>query len=232
MKLSSLTDYNNPDSLGSRFRAKRMAPLIDLIKSVHAKKDSVNILDVGGRQTYWMSLTGTFLNDHNVIVTILNLPSDLQGQDDETFKHVTGDACNMPEFGQNEFDIVHSNSVIEHVGNWNKIKDFAREVSRVGPNLFVQTPYFWFPIEPHFIKLLYHWLPRPWRVLIFMRLGMHCQARAIDLDDAIKRVEDDPYLLDLQMFRFLFPDSEIIKERYLLMTKSMVAVRCRLGKLK
>lgn len=202
-----------------------MIPLIKLISKVHAGNDSVKILDVGGRQTYWMSLPENFLREHNVTVTILNLPSDLQGQDDLIFKHVTGDACNMPEFEESEFDIVHSNSVIEHVGNWDKIKDFAREVSRVAPNLFVQTPYFWFPIEPHFMKLFHHWLPRPLRVSIFMRFDMHCQPRAISLDEAVKRAEDDPYLLDQRMFRFLFPDSEIIKERFLLFTKSIVAVR-------
>ena len=225
MKLISLTDYNDPKSLGSRFRAKRMAPLVELIKNVHAEKGSVSILDVGGRQTYWMSLEGTFLQDHNVVVTILNLPSDLQGQDDQIFKHVTGDACNMPEFSPNEFDIVHSNSVIEHVGNWDKIKEFAREVSRVAPYLFVQTPYFWFPVEPHFLKPFHHWLPRPLRVSIFLRFDMHCQARALNLNEAMKRAEDDPYLLDFRMFRFLFPDSEIIRERFLIFTKSMVAIR-------
>jgi hypothetical protein len=206
-----------------------MAHLIDLINRVYQDKNSVNILDVGGRQTYWMSLSKGFLQERNVTITILNLPSDLQGTDDHVFKHVTGNACDMPEFNKNAFDLVHSNSVIEHVGNWNKIKDFAREVNRVAPNLFVQTPYFWFPIEPHFVKPLHHWLPRPLRVSIFLKFDMHCQGRAQSLDEAVTRVEDDPYLLDLRMFRFLFPDSQIIKERFLFFTKSMVAFRSSYG---
>lgn len=202
-----------------------MAPLINLMSCVYEEHGSVNVLDVGGRQTYWMALPEGFLRDKKVTVTILNLPSDLQGENDSIFKHVVGDACNMPEFVNNEFHIVHSNSVIEHVGNWKKIKEFANEVRRVAPNLFVQTPYFWFPVEPHFMKPLHHWLPRSLRVSMFMRFDMHCQSRAIDLDQAIRRVEDEPYLLDGRMFRHLFPDSKIINEKFFFFTKSMVAYR-------
>lgn len=229
MKKLVLADYNNPNSLGSRFRAKRMAPLVELINRVFEEKGTVNILDVGGRQTYWMALPEGYLQDHRVTVTILNLPSDLQGVDDSIFKYIVGDACRMPEFAQNQFDIVHSNSVIEHVGNWDKIKDFASEVRRVAPNLFVQTPYFWFPVEPHFMKPLHHWLPKSLRISMFMRFDMYCQGRANNLDEAIKRVEDEPYLLDGRMFRFLFPDSQIINERFFFVTKSMVAYRSCYG---
>src|SRR3546814_10323990 len=62
------------------------------------------------------------------------------------------------------FDIAHSNSVIEHVITWDNMKNFARETRRVAAWHYVQTPYFWFPVDPHFYKLpFYHWLPRPLR---------------------------------------------------------------------
>ena len=227
MKNIELADYDNPRSLGSRLRAKRMIPLIDLMSRVYEKKGSVNVLDVGGRHTYWMALPEGFLRDKKVTVTILNLPSDLQGDNDSIFKHVVGDACKMPEFGNNQFDIVHSNSVIEHVGNWASIKEFAGEVRRVAPNLFVQTPYFWFPIEPHFIKLAHHWLPKPLRMSMWLRFKMGQREMANSIDEAMTRLDDEPYLLDMRMFRFLFPDCCIIRERFFLLTKSMVAFRER-----
>lgn len=227
MKNIALADYDDPGSLGSRLRAKRMAPLIDLMSRVYEEKGSVSVLDVGGRHTYWMALPEGFLHDKRVTVTILNLPCDLQGNNDSIFKHVVGDACKMPAFGDNQFDIVHSNSVIEHVGNWDKIKEFASEVRRVAPNLFVQTPYFWFPIEPHFIKLAHHWLPKPLRMSMWMRFTMGQRGIAKNIDEAMCRLDDEPYLLDMRMFRYLFPDCHIIRERFFLLTKSMVAFRER-----
>ena len=225
MKKMNPADYNNPESLGSRFRAKRMAPLIDLINRVFDQNGSVRLLDVGGRKAYWNALPPGFLEERKVTITILNIPADLQGEDDAIFKHVAGDACDMPEYRDNEFDVVHSNSVIEHVGGWEKIRAFAREVRRVAPNVFIQTPSFWFPVEPHFMKLFHHWMPRSLRISMFMRFRMGQRGRAANLEEAIRKVEAEPYLLDYRMFRLLFPDGRIIRERFLFFTKSMVAYR-------
>ena len=225
MNKEYLTNYKNPKSLGSRMRARRMAPLFDLISKVHTEKGSVSILDVGGRETYWSVIPIEFFERHKVSIVILNLPCELEGEDGEIFTHAVGDACNLAEFADNHFDIVHSNSVIEHVGNWDKVKCFAKEVRRVAPSLFIQTPHFWFPIEPHFIKLAHHWLPKPVRVSMWMRFKMGERGRARDIDEAMHQLDDEPYLLDQRMYRFLFPDCRIIKERFLLFTKSMVAYR-------
>lgn len=223
MKFTQLANYDNPDSLGSKMRAKRLAPLVGLIKKIHAEKGGVSILDVGGRETYWRSIPGDFLRQHSVKITILNLPCDLSGKESELFSYAIGNACEMPEFADNSFDIVHSNSVIEHVGNWDRIKDFARETRRISPNLFIQTPYFWFPIEPHFIKPVHHWLPKPWRARIWTWFKMGQRGRAHNIDEAMTKLDNEPYLLDMRMFRFLYPDCTIIRERFFLFTKSMVA---------
>lgn len=225
MKSDKLTNYNNPESLGSRMRARRLAPLVELIVKIHEKKGAVSILDVGGRETYWKCIDPEFLKSHGVRITILNLPCDLVGQDSDLFKYAVGNACDMGEFADNSFDIVHSNSVIEHVGMWDKVKAFARETRRVAPNLFIQTPYYWFPVEPHFVKLAHHWLPKSWRVSMWMTFKMGERGRAANIDEAMYKFDDEPYLLDLKMFRFLFPDCEIIKERFYFFTKSLVAFR-------
>jgi hypothetical protein len=225
MKSDKLANYDNPQSFGSRMRAKRMTPLIDLIIRIHSRNGKVGILDVGGRVAYWKALEPSFLRNHRVKITILNLPCDLVGEESELFSYAVGDACDLSQYSDNSFDIVHSNSVIEHVGNWNRIKAFARESSRLAPNLFVQTPYFWFPIEPHFIKPIHHWLPKGFRVSMWLTFKMGERGQARNIDEAMQRFDDEPYLLDMRMFQFLFPDCAIIKERFLLFTKSMVAYR-------
>jgi hypothetical protein len=48
-----MIDYSNPKSLGSRLRAKRIEPLLQLIRDAHALHAEVRILDIGGRKSYW-----------------------------------------------------------------------------------------------------------------------------------------------------------------------------------
>jgi SAM-dependent methyltransferase len=66
------------------------------------------------------------------------------------------------------FDLVYASSVVEHVPLPRR-PAFAAEVARVGRGLYVQTPAFSFPVEPHSLLPFAHWLPtrlrRPlWRL--------------------------------------------------------------------
>jgi len=196
--------------------------LIDATFRMHGE---VKILDAGGRRTYWKSLPDEYLREKNVYITIFNLPSESPARDEGRIVHRTGDACDMAEFRDGEFHIVHSNSVIEHVGDWQRIKNFARETSRVGECVYVQTPYYWFPVEPHYIAPLFHWLPRPLQHWLLERVTLGNRGKAKDLDEAACLMDDAPRLLDMRTFRYLYPSCEIVKERFCLFTKSLVAVR-------
>ncbi|HWX45749.1 MAG TPA: class I SAM-dependent methyltransferase [Solirubrobacteraceae bacterium] len=61
-------------------------------------------------------------------------------------------------FADDAFDLVYCNSVIEHVPPVRR-EAFARELRRVGKGWFVQTPAWSFPLEPHALLPLAHWLP-------------------------------------------------------------------------
>jgi hypothetical protein len=100
----------------------------------------------------------------------------------------------------------------------------AREVRRLAPRYFVQTPNFWFPIEPHFRAPFIHWLPEPWRVSIIMRFACGFFPRARSCDEA-RRILDELRLLDAQAMAELFPDAMIERERFAGFTKSLIAVR-------
>jgi hypothetical protein len=222
----SSIDYANPTSLGSRLRAKRIEPLLDLIRDAHVRYNHVRLLDVGGRKTYWNILPSGFLRSHNVRITVLNVSGEFQECDDDVFSHVTGDACDLHQYEDGYFHIAHSNSVIEHVGRWQNAKQFAGECRRVASGLFVQTPYFWFPVEPHYLFPLFNWFPRPMQERLVQQFGLgYSGKRAPNLDTAIDWIDAAPRLLDLRAFKLLFPDCRIVKERFFLLTKSLIAIR-------
>ena len=81
---------------------------------------------------------------------------------------VRGDAADGLPFADSEFDLVYCSSVIEHVPPQRRAA-FAAELRRVGRGWFVQTPAWSFPLEPHSLLPMAHWLParlqRPyWRM--------------------------------------------------------------------
>lgn len=71
-------DYENPKSLGSKFRQRRSMPLRDMIEQVFAEKGAVSILDVGGMEYYWNMFSPAFLKANRVRITLLNLSSDIR----------------------------------------------------------------------------------------------------------------------------------------------------------
>ncbi len=74
-------------------------------------------------------------------------------------KHfVTYDGRLFP-FGDNEFDWVFSNAVIEHVGNTSDQVIFLNEMLRVAKDVFFTTPNKYFPVESHTNALFLHWFP-------------------------------------------------------------------------
>lgn len=174
-------NYDNPASIGYKLRCKRIETLISIISKVYDKSKEVRIIDIGGRKNYWQILPQEILNKYKIYITIVNLPGEILPASEEHYQFIYGDACNLKIFEDNSFHIAHSNSVIEHVGNWNNMSKFAKEVRRLAPNVYVQTPYFWFPIEPHFMCPFFHWLPRPLRISLIKNfdLGNHKRSKNV-----------------------------------------------------
>ena len=135
------------------------------------------ILDVGGSAQTWI---GTGLEG---AITLLNLgpaPTLPQGM-----SYLEGDACDLSFLEDKSFEIVFSNSVIEHVGDFYRQKQMAEELSRVGRSLWVQTPYRHFPIEVHFLFPLFQYLPKRLRLLI-ARIWPFSFAKMLNLDPVLE----------------------------------------------
>lgn len=113
--------------------------------------------------------------------------------------------------------------MIERVGNWRCKVSLTSEVARVAPHQFHQTPNFWFPWEPHFGLPIFHWLPDPVKLSIARRHDLSWWPRADGVMEGMRLVEHAS-LLNRHMMTCLFPNSKLIEERFLGMTKSFVAV--------
>lgn len=134
-----------------------------------------------------------------------------------------GDATNMKEFSDEEFDVVYSNSVIEHLFTWDSQQKMADEIMRVGTRYFIQTPNRYFPIEPHFHVPFFQFFPLSVKkyLLAHFELGF-MERKAKDSEEA-ERLAREIRLLTKSEYRRLFPQAEIYEERIMGLTKSYVA---------
>lgn len=223
---NSLVNYNDHRSLVFKLRSKRAMHLQELINFVYERKGSVSIIDIGGTEEYWNIIPREFLTNRKVKITIVNLPGSADERENELFSFIEGDGCDLSMAAASQFDISHSNSVVEHVGDWNRMILYAKEVLRVSDYYFVQTPNYWFPVEPHCMTPLFHWLPKPIRVWLVMHFRLGYYPRASNIDEAVKTVNGSR-LLNKKMFHFLFSDGEILTEWFFGLPKSFIATNWR-----
>ncbi len=213
--------YGDSHSLPFRFRQRRFAFIQALIERTLQERGSCRILDVGGEAVYW-DIAKDYLSQRNVHVTLLNLVKE--NAPSPQFSSVKGDATRLGDVADMTYDLVHSNSVIEHVGNWQAMMAMAHHVRRLAPRYFVQTPNFWFPIEPHVRAPFFHWLPEQVRCRILMNFDIGFAPRRQTVDHAMRDVQSMA-LLDRRQFAALFPDAQMHVERVLGLPKSLMAIR-------
>ena len=212
-----LTHYANDeraDSLANKFRRERFKLFRSLLDSV---PKPYKILDVGGKQAFWEQMG--FTNEDDVEIVLLNLttmPVSLPN-----FTSVVSDARNMQQFREKEFDVVFSNSVIEHVGDYDQQLQMAKEVLRVGKRYFVQTPNLYFPLEPHFLFPYFQLLPFQTRVLLVRHFDIGWYKKMPVREQAAELVRSHRLLTEKEMLQ-LFPQSNIYREKFLGLTKSFV----------
>jgi hypothetical protein len=209
-------DNRAADSLAVRLRRRRFAPARALIDALPRP---AKILDVGGTEAYWVSMG--YLPPEDVRIVLLNLSA--QETVHPGFSSVAGDARDMARFGDGEFDLVFSNSVIEHVGGYRDQERMAGEIMRVGRRFVVQTPNRSFIVEPHFLFPFFVWLPRRVKVFLLTHFSLGWYARCADARSA-EAVIDSIRLLSKKELKNLFFGATIYRERFFGLTKSFVVV--------
>ncbi len=216
--------YSNAKSLEFGFRAKRFRHIQGLIETILRERGTADILDLGGTETYW-KIGEDFLraNRHRLRFTIVNT-EDQQIEQPDLFSFQRDSATNLALFDGRRFDLVHSNSVVEHVGNWMDMEDFAANTRRLAPRYYVQTPNYWFPYEPHFRFPGFQYLPVRMRERMITRYSLGFFQRVPTIEEA-RDVIYHHRLLSTREMRRLFPDGTVFHEKVAGLNKSVIAVR-------
>ncbi|MEP7230458.1 MAG: class I SAM-dependent methyltransferase [Ginsengibacter sp.] len=215
MKKSSLLDPDNSKSINQKFRENRFAFFRELLSRIQSDKP-IEILDIGGTQSYWESMN--FTEGHNANITLLNLY--LAPVKYPNFSSIAGDACDLSNFGEDHFDIIFSNSVIEHLFTYENQMKMAKEIRRVGKYYYVQTPNYYFPIEPHWLFPLFQFFPFNMKVALTKNFNLGNYKKSKTREAAMRRVNEVQLLTEKEM-KTLFPEGLVYREKFLGLTKSV-----------
>ena len=202
-----------------------------LVRTVNVPLDA-KILDLGGGSGRHIRAILPYHTD----ITVCDISADdlTAARERFGFKTVLLRETERLPFDDQAFDFCFCSSVIEHVtGPKQRVvtiasdaafRDIARahqnrfagEIARVAKSFYVQTPYRYFPIESH------TWLPG-----IIVSLPRRMQISVIEQFNRFwfKRTAPDWHLFDWREMTETFPDARIYRERYLGMTKSLMAIK-------
>ena len=202
-------------SLGAWARGRRWDMLLRTVPDLA----SLRVLDLGGTPEFWAAAP---VQPAHLTVMNLEAPSEHHRANVEV---IVGDACEAVSLiAEGTIDFVFSNSTIEHVGGHHRCLEFARSVHTIAPRHWIQTPYRYFPVEPHFVFPAFQFLPMELRRRIIASWPLsHARAHGGVIDDPVGVVASTE-LLGRTQLRYYFPESTILSERILGMTKSIIAV--------
>lgn len=198
-----------PGSLSERARHRRMREFTGRFPDLA----SMSVIDLGGTAEFW-----NLVPVKPASVRVVNLDPATLNPPGDGITVIVADACS---YKGPPADLVVSNSLIEHLGGVKPRTEFASAVRRLAPRFWIQTPYRYFPLEPHWMFPGMQFMPLPARARLARR---HWTVGTVMAPDyAMKQVRWTE-LIGVTEMRELFPDGEIWRERIGGLTKSIVAV--------
>ena len=206
---SSFADIHRP--LARFFRSRRLRRFARSFEL----DPQTSVLDLGGSEYYW-----PWLKVRPRVIVANFEQRDLKKAD---LDWVRADGRKLP-FKDGAFDVVYCNSVLEHLPDEGSRSAMAREVARVGRGYSVQTPNRWFPVDAHTLTPAFHFLPRRWQARLardFTLWGWLQRPTPAEARGFVENIR----LLAARDLQRLFPDAVIERERFLGLTKSVIAVR-------
>ena len=212
-----LVGADSPSTVSARVRARRW----DMFSAYFPDVSGMRVLDLGGTVSTWKNAPV-----RPVEVVLVNLKDQRENSLLDWMTAFVADACALPaEVRSQRFDLVYSNSVLEHLGGHARREAFAASVHDAAPRHWVQTPYRYFPIEPHWLFPAFQFLPVGVRAAVTRRWKVgNRRAPRRPLDAAVSSVLGIELLSKVEMQHY-FPQSQIAYERFCGLVKSLIAVK-------
>lgn len=200
-----------PGSAGERRRVRRW----EWLSAAFPDIGSMDVLDLGGVASSWMRGPVRPASVH--VVNLLPHDGDLP----PWIRATQGDACDLPPAARGRYDLAYSNSVIEHVGGHHQRQRLADTVHTMAAAHWVQAPYRYFPVEPHWLFPFFQFMPVTVRAEIARRWWLAPGSPASHAA-AVADVLSTELLSRTEMLAY-FPGSVLICERVAGVVKSLIA---------
>ncbi len=216
-------DLNDPKSISAKARARRFQQFVHYagLRGV----SNAHVLDMGGTIDYWKMNLQYIPRGLIKCIDVVNLPprkDKTQTLAGIVLHNYAGSALDRSSLRQDQYDVVYSNSVIEHVGNLRSQKSMANIVQEIGQYYWIQTPAKSFPIEPHFYFPFFAYLPLSLRTLLHEHFQLGAMRRNPNWIDARMTCEETRLLTRSELQR-IFEGCEILTERLFGLDKSYIA---------
>ena len=216
--LLSNADQTKENSVSSKQRKKRFGFFLEYCNEL---KKPLKILDLGGSDYYWKHLDMTGNRDFEILI----LNNEIQ--DTDSFSNISFMKKDVRDLGfikDKEYDLVYSNSLIEHLKSFDEQKKLANEIDRIGKRYFIQTPNYYFPVEPHFLFPFFQFLSVEMKTKWISKHDLGWYKKEPDPFKA-KELAESVHLLSEKELKKIFRGCEIYKEKYFLLTKSFIVYR-------
>jgi hypothetical protein len=214
LDLRTLANGSDSGSFSNRMRTRRFELFERLVEPMPRP---LRILDIGGTNEFWEQRGWAERDDVEIVTANLEAEEQLH----ENIHPVVADATDLSRYDDDSFDITFSNSVIEHLFTYEAQAAMAREVQRVGRAYWVQTPNYWFPVEPHFLVPGWQWLPEPARIALIRKRRLGWRGPCPEIEDA-RRAVGEIRLMTGKELATLFPHATLRPERFKGFTKSWI----------
>lgn len=201
-----------------------------LFENFLPKTRPLRIVDLGGTVPFWRAFG---LNPaHGLHVTLIN--THAHDTTAASFKDDSGliedrniDANDVTTEYLRSFDLIFSNSFLEHLSSHKEQAALAEKICASGVSYFIQTPNKFSPVDPHFPSPLAPFFaayPKKLQAWMLSHSKLGSGAKSRDVADAMDRLRFyNP--LGFADMRALFPGAQLLTERPAGVPMSVIASR-------